>query len=114
MKRTNTTRNARATLTTFGKTILSINLLGVVFTALRLANITDWSWWIVLLPIWGPAAYVALTLAFCTIGLLAATILDHFDHLDHTHTKDNQGTSSSTTSSKTGPSKNSPASSSPS
>lgn len=64
MKRTNTTRNARATLTTFGKTILSINLLGVVFTALRLA--------------------------FCTIGLLAATILDHFDHLDHTNTKDNQ------------------------
>lgn len=90
MKRTNTTRNARATLTTFGKTILSINLLGVVFTALRLANITDWSWWIVLLPIWGSAAYVALTLAFCTIGLLAATILDHFDHLDHTNTKDNQ------------------------
>ncbi len=43
-----------------------------------------------LLPIWGPAAYVALTLAFCTIGLLAATILDHFDHLDHTNTKDNQ------------------------
>lgn len=86
MKRTNT-RNARATLTTLGKTILSINLLGVIFTALRLANITDWSWWIVLLPIWGPAAYVALTLAFCTIGLIATTILDH---LDHTNTKDNQ------------------------
>jgi hypothetical protein len=30
---------------------------------------------------------VALTLAFCTLGLLAATILDH---LDHTNTKDNQ------------------------
>lgn len=86
MKRTNT-RNARATLTTLGKTILSINLLAVIFTALRLANITDWNWWIVLLPIWGPAAYVALTLAFCTIDLIAATILDH---LDHTNTKDNQ------------------------
>lgn len=86
MKRT-TTRTARATLTTFGKTILSINLLAVIFTALRLANIIDWNWWIVLLPIWGPAAYVALTLAFCTIGLIAATILDH---LAHTNTKDNQ------------------------
>ena len=90
MKRTNTTRNARATLTTFGKTILSINLLGVVFTALRLANITDWSWWIVLLPIWGPAAYVALTLAFCTLGLLAAFIHDPPTTDIYTNTKDNQ------------------------
>lgn len=86
MKRT-AIRTARTTLTDFGKTILSINLLAVILTALRLAGIIDWNWWIVLLPIWGPAAYVGLTLAFCTLGLAAAAILNH---LDHTDTKDQQ------------------------
>ena len=30
--------------------------LGVAFIVLKLANIIDWAWWIVLAPFWVPAA----------------------------------------------------------
>ena len=29
-------------------------LLGIVFITLKLCNVIDWAWWLVLLPIWGP------------------------------------------------------------
>lgn len=29
-------------------------LLGILFIGLRLANVIDWPWWIVLLPVYGP------------------------------------------------------------
>ena len=66
-------------LTTFGRIILSINMLAVIFTALRLAKIIDWSWWLILLPTWGPAAYFTLVIGGCTICMTAAAILNHID-----------------------------------
>ena len=39
--------------------------LGILFIGLKLGGVIDWSWWIVLAPLWGPLALVAF------IGLLA-------------------------------------------
>lgn len=39
-------------------------LLGVLFIALKLTGVIDWSWWWVLAPLWGP---MALGLAFLAV-----------------------------------------------
>lgn len=31
-------------------------VLTIVFVVLKLVGVIDWSWWYVLLPLWGPAA----------------------------------------------------------
>lgn len=42
--------------------------LTVLFAALKLAGATDWPWWAVLLPLWGPLALVAaLVLAIAAL-----------------------------------------------
>ena len=41
-------------------------MLGILFIGLKLAGVIDWDWWLVLLPIWAPAAFVLfLVLAMC-------------------------------------------------
>ena len=40
-------------------------LLGVVFVAMKLVGVIDWSWWWVTLPFWGG---FALMLAIAVIG----------------------------------------------
>lgn len=35
-------------------------LLGILFIGLKLANVIEWSWWLVLLPIYGPLSIVVL------------------------------------------------------
>lgn len=37
--------------------------LGIVFVVLKLTNVIDWEWWLVLLPIWGPTAFLILVYA---------------------------------------------------
>ena len=37
-------------------------LLGVAFIVLKLMEVISWSWWLVLLPIYGPAALVSVIL----------------------------------------------------
>lgn len=37
--------------------------LALLFIGLRLTNHIDWSWWLVLLPIWGPLAVAAFLIA---------------------------------------------------
>lgn len=39
-----------------------VGLLGVAFVVLKLCNVINWSWWLVLLPFYGPVA-VCLALA---------------------------------------------------
>ena len=49
-------------------------LLGVLFVGLKLAHIINWSWWLVLLPLYGVAAAALLFVLFSTgLGLLAST-----------------------------------------
>lgn len=33
-------------------------MLGIVFITLKLTKVIDWSWWLVLLPLWLPLALV--------------------------------------------------------
>lgn len=44
-----------------------LQLLGLVFIILKLTNVITWSWWLVLLPIWGP---IGILLVILIIGLL--------------------------------------------
>lgn len=48
--------------------------LGILFITLKLTSIIDWSWWLVLLPIYGGAALVlvSFTIAFI-FALISAT-----------------------------------------
>ncbi len=36
-----------------------LSLLAIAFVVLKLCKVIDWSWWWVLLPIWGPFAIFA-------------------------------------------------------
>ena len=47
-------------------------LLTLIFIALKLTNVIDWSWWWVLSPIW---ISFALILGILLIGLLVAFII---------------------------------------
>jgi len=43
--------------------------LGIAFIVLKLCHVIDWSWWLVLLPIYGPIALI-LSLFICIMLLL--------------------------------------------
>ena len=45
--------------------------LGLLFIALKLTNIIDWSWWLVMLPIYGGAI---VALVFYAIAFVAYCI----------------------------------------
>jgi hypothetical protein len=46
-------------------------LLGVLFVALKLTGVIDWSWWLVTLPFWGG---LAMVLILFLIVLMAASL----------------------------------------
>lgn len=46
-------------------------LLGLLFIGLRLAGFVDWEWWVVLAPIWGQLALIALLFVALVIAELA-------------------------------------------
>lgn len=46
-----------------------LGLLAIVFITLKLTNVITWSWWWVLLPLWGPAAFMLLLGGIVLIGL---------------------------------------------
>lgn len=50
-------------------------LLGIVFITLKLCNVINWSWWLVLLPLYGPAALIlAILLIIAIVAALAALV----------------------------------------
>jgi hypothetical protein len=56
-----------------GLSLLSV--LGVVFIVLKLVGVIDWSWWLVLLPLYGPIALLlVIALVFFIIAGLVAGI----------------------------------------
>ena len=47
-------------------------LLGLLFIALKLTNVIAWSWWLVLLPLYGGLAFLLGILAlFAIIAIIA-------------------------------------------
>lgn len=49
------------------RTIGFTGLLGLLFIALKLTGVIDWSWWLVLLPIYAPLALVGVILLIVLI-----------------------------------------------
>ena len=47
-----------------------ITLLGLLFIGLKLAGFVDWEWWVVLAPIWGQLALIALLFVALVIAVL--------------------------------------------
>lgn len=45
-------------------------ILGIVFVVLKLVGVIAWSWWLVLLPIYGPLA-VAAVLYIVALSIVA-------------------------------------------
>lgn len=47
-------------------------LLGIVFITLKLTEVIDWKWWVVLLPLWGPlgVALIAVIVMLVLKGML--------------------------------------------
>jgi len=52
-------------------------LLGVVFVALKLTGVINWSWWWVTAPFWGGFAIVAFIMVLALLATLVATMLDN-------------------------------------
>lgn len=54
-------------------------LLGILFIGLKLTGFITWSWWLVLLPIYGPLAFVlGMMILFGSFALLFAAIMALF------------------------------------
>jgi hypothetical protein len=50
-------------------------LLAILFIALKLCGVIDWSWWWVLAPIWGPfALFLAIVVVVLVVMGIAAGI----------------------------------------
>lgn len=49
-----------------------LDLLGLLFIGLKLTEVIDWSWWLVLLPLYGP---LALGLVFMLVMLFVFGII---------------------------------------
>jgi hypothetical protein len=59
-------------------------LLGLLFIGLKLTHYIDWSWWLVLLPLYGPVAVaVAVVFIMLFLGgllLLIAKVMEEVAH----------------------------------
>lgn len=54
------------------------DLLGLLFIALKLTNMIDWSWWYVLMPLYLPPTIIALIIGivlFVSIIIIAGVLL---------------------------------------
>lgn len=49
-----------------------ITLLSIVFIVLKLTHYIDWSWWYILLPLWGPLAILLLAILIMVLFVLIA------------------------------------------
>lgn len=61
------------------KPISFLQALGLVFLGLKLAGFIDWSWWLVLLPLYAPLAFTAL---FVFAAFAVGAINAGRNHLD--------------------------------
>ena len=59
---------SKTTSSSGGGGIGFFGLLGILFIALKLLGYIDWAWWLVLAPIWIPAAILAFLLVI--VGIL--------------------------------------------
>lgn len=51
-----------------------LGLLGVLFVALKLTDIIDWSWWYVTMPFWGGLALVGFVASIVGVFFLMSEV----------------------------------------
>lgn len=56
-----------------------LTLLGLLFIGLKLGKVITWSWWLVLLPIYGPLALVLAIGAFVAVVFGVAALIRRTD-----------------------------------
>ena len=54
--------------------------LTILFVALKLCKVIDWSWWWVLAPLWIPAAFVVLVLCIVVIVVSCKKVIHKIIH----------------------------------
>ena len=52
-----------------------LTVVGVVFIILKLTDLVNWSWWVVLIPFWFQLAFVFLIVFSILMGCICAAIL---------------------------------------
>lgn len=57
-----------------GFSVTFLQLLTLVFVVLKLTHFINWSWWWVLVPLWGPIAFVLGILGAILIFLVIASL----------------------------------------
>lgn len=62
------------TKTTVSTSFPFLSILALIFITLKLIGIITWSWWLVLLPIYGPLALVLVGLAIYLIICVVAEV----------------------------------------
>jgi len=53
-----------------------LGLLGLLFIGLKLGGIIDWSWWLVLLPLYGPLLFIVAAIFMVTVLVISVEILE--------------------------------------
>lgn len=52
-----------------------LSLLCLLFIALKLGDVIDWSWWWVLAPLWAmPAIVIAFLVLFMVVGMFSGAV----------------------------------------
>ncbi len=57
-----------------------LGLLGILFIALKLTGVIDWSWWWVTIPLWGGLALVLAILFVIAVVACIGTIVSGLYH----------------------------------
>lgn len=52
-----------------------LSLLTLLFIGLKLTGYIEWSWWLVLLPTWGPLAFFGSLFLVTFLGIMIAAAL---------------------------------------
>lgn len=52
-----------------------LSLLGILFIGLKLTNYIDWSWWLVLLPLYGPLVIWITIFVVVIIGVFICALI---------------------------------------
>lgn len=53
-----------------------VSLLLVAFVVLKLTDVIGWSWWWVLLPLWGPMFFLIVVVLVAFVFVLAGAVYD--------------------------------------
>lgn len=54
----------------------TFSILSIIFVIAKLFHVISWSWWLVLLPLWGPVALAIFIFLVVLAGWAAVQLID--------------------------------------